>query len=154
MYAYSCYHGKSHLDHSPCDIAAIYSADEGESWSEPRIIAHAADYGVANIMSVSVLRQQDGAIGVYYLIKENTCNTTIGRAISKDGENFITERCELKCCNQYFVVNNQRIHRLSNGVIVAPAAAHPRDEKDYERFSVCMCFVSTDDGKTFKDPVS
>ena len=150
MYAYSCYHGKSHLDHSPCDIAAIYSADEGETWSKPNIIARAADYGVDNIMSVSVLRQQDGAIGVYYLIKENTYNTTLGRAISYDGEHFTTERCELKTCRQYFVVNNQRIHRLSNGDIVAPAAAHPRDEIDYERLSVCMCLVSKDDGKTFK----
>lgn len=149
MFAYSCYCGDSHLDHSPCDIAVIYSADEGESWSEPRIIARAADYGVQNIMSVSVLRQLDGSIGVYYLIKENTYNTTVGRAISKDGEHFVTERCELKCCAQYFVINNQRIHRLSNGDIVAPAAAHPRDAKDYERFSVCMCFVSKDDGKTF-----
>ncbi len=149
LYAYSCYSGKSHLDHSPCDIAAIYSADEGESWSEPRIIAHAADYGVENIMSVSVLRQQDGKIGVYYLIKENTYNTTIGRALSADGEHFTTERCELNACRQYFVVNNQRIKRLSDGSIVAPAAAHPKDDKGYERLSVCMCLVSKDDGRSF-----
>ena len=149
MYAYSCYHGKSHLDHSPCDIAVIYSTDEGETWSEPRIIAHAADYGVQNIMSVSVLRQQDGAIGVYYLCKEKSGNTSLARSISYDGEHYTPERCELKACRQYFVINNQRIHRLSNGDIVAPAAAHPRDENDYERFSVCMCFVSKDDGKTF-----
>ena len=150
LFAYSCYHGSSHLDHSPCDIAVIYSADEGESWSEPRIIARAADYGVENIMSVSVLRQQDGSIGVYYLIKENSYDTTVGRALSRDGEHFVTERCSIEDCRQYFVINNQRIHRLSNGDIVAPAAAHPRDEKGYERFSVCMCFVSKDDGKTFK----
>ena len=86
MYAYSCYHGKSHLDHSPCDIAAIYSADEGETWSEPRIIARAADYGVDNIMSVSALRLLDGKIAVYYLCKEEDGHTSLARAISEDGE--------------------------------------------------------------------
>lgn len=149
MYAYSQYSGQSHLDHCPCNIAAITSLDEGESWSEPRIIANAADYGVENIMSVSALRQKDGAIGVYYLCKEKSGNTSLARAISYDGEHFTTERCELKTCRQYFVINNQRIHRLSNGDIVAPAAAHPKDGKEYERYSVCMCFVSKDDGKSF-----
>ena len=87
MYAFSQYQGKSHLDHSPCNIAAIYSADEGETWSEPRIIARAADYGVQNIMSVSVLQQKDGAIGVYYLCKEKNMIQYYHQ--NKKGENFL-----------------------------------------------------------------
>jgi len=148
MYAYSCYNGQSHLDHCPCDIAAIYSADEGETWSEPAIIIRAEDFGVQNIMSVSVLRQTDGKIGVYFLVKDGY-ETYIGRGLSDDGISFVPEKCELKACHEYYVINNQRIKRLSDGRIVAPAASYPRDEKNYERLSVCICFVSEDDGKTF-----
>ena len=148
MYAYSCYHGGSHLDHAPCNIAAIYTADEGETWSEPRIIARAADYDTQNIMSVSTMLQKDGRIGVYYLAKVGYENI-ICRSLSADGETFTPEKCEIKACHSYYVVNNQRIKRLSDGRIVAPAASHAKDETGYERFSVCMCLVSEDDGKTF-----
>ena len=34
MYAYTEYYGTSWYDHSIARISAIYSSDEGESWSE------------------------------------------------------------------------------------------------------------------------
>ena len=38
LFAYSRYTGGSILDHAACDIALICSEDEGEHWSEPRIL--------------------------------------------------------------------------------------------------------------------
>ena len=64
LFAYSRYRGQSTHDHAPCDIALIESRDEGETWSEPRVIAPAAAFGVKNVMSVSALRQLNGDIAV------------------------------------------------------------------------------------------
>ena len=45
LFAYSRYTGASAHDHAACDIALIRSSDEGESWSEPKIIARAESFG-------------------------------------------------------------------------------------------------------------
>ena len=69
LFAYSRYGGDSVEDHAACDIALIVSHDEGESWSEPRIIAPAAFFGTKNVMSVSALTQKNGDLAFYFLIK-------------------------------------------------------------------------------------
>ena len=63
LFAYSRYTGNSCHDHASCDIALIVSYDEGESWSEPRIIVKAKDFHIQNVMSVSALEQKNGDIG-------------------------------------------------------------------------------------------
>ena len=68
LYAYSCYHGNSHNDHAPCDVAASYSADEGETWSEPTTLLE-KDPEAQNIMSPSLIRLADGDLGMVYLRK-------------------------------------------------------------------------------------
>ena len=70
LFASSRYHGESCHDHATCDIWLTRSHDEGNTWSEPKELANAAFFGVDNIMSVSAVEQNDGAIGFYYLIKE------------------------------------------------------------------------------------
>ena len=57
LFAYSRYSSNSYDDHGRCDIAAIRSFDEGETWSEPEVIVNADFFGVANIMSVSTIVQ-------------------------------------------------------------------------------------------------
>ncbi|MBQ8894429.1 MAG: exo-alpha-sialidase [Clostridia bacterium] len=150
LFAYSRYHGDSRHDHAPCDIYMITSRDEGESWSEPRPIALAADFGTRNIMSVSAMEHQNGDLAFYFLIKENDRTTTLGRTVSKDGENFVPERCECNFTPGYYVVNNDRLVRLSDGRIVAPAAGlQVQDGKILYGAAVLNFFVSEDDGKTF-----
>lgn len=61
LFAYSCYHSGCSGDDDACDIAMRVSRDEGATWGEECIIARAADFGVSNVMSVSQLRQRDGA---------------------------------------------------------------------------------------------
>lgn len=152
MFAYGSMTGASAYDDAPCNIAAIYSSDEGETWTEPTIIAHASDFGVKNIMSVSVLTQKDGKIGVYFLIKENDHTSTIGRALSEDGITFKTERCTMNAPVCYYVVNNDRIERFSDGRIVAPAMATMiKSDGSIDHFGIGICLVSDDDGSTFHD---
>lgn len=93
LFAYSRYTGDSCHDHAACDIALITSYDEGESWSEPRIIVNATFFNTQNVMSVSAIEQENGDIGFYFLIKENDFTTTLGRALSSNGIDFTAERC-------------------------------------------------------------
>lgn len=149
LFAYSRYNTNESGDGADCDIAAIYSYDEGESWTNPKIIVRAAQFGVGNIMSVSALVQNNGDIGVYFLIKENEGNISFGRALSKNGFDFTAERCVIDGPISYYVVNNDRFTRLSDGRIAAPAAMHAYVGKRSDGFAVSTVLVSEDDGKMF-----
>ena len=151
LFAYSRYHGESNHDHAACDIALIVSHDEGETWSEPRLIATAAEFGTKNIMSVSAVEQKNGDLAFYFLIKENDFTTTIGRTVSADGEHWTSERCEANFEPHYYVVNNDRIVRLRDGRLVAPAAYLTAEEiqTDPHRPMITTLLVSDDDGKSF-----
>ena len=150
LFAYSRYNTSAFGDNADCDIAAIYSNDEGETWTEPKIIVRAEQFGVGNIMSVSCVHQLNGEIGVYFLIKENEGNITYGRALSADGYAFTAERCVVNGPLSYYVTNNDRIKRLSNGRLAVPAGMHMYAEKNNsEGFAVSTVLVSEDDGKSF-----
>ncbi len=156
LFAYSRYTGDSCHDHAACDIALIVSYDEGRTWSEPRIIATAAEYGTQNIMSVSALRLTDGRICFFYLVKDDIgCGVLIlnlARSISEDGVNFANERCTIDAKPAYYIVNNDRMVRLKNGRILAPTAYISKDVnfgRSYDPY-ITSCLYSDDDGKSFK----
>ena len=156
LFAYSRYTGGSILDHAACDIALICSEDEGEHWSEPRVIAPADFFGTKNVMSVSSLIQNNGDLAFYFLIKENDFSTTLGRAISSDGKSFTLSRCRFECEAAYYVINNDRLVRLRNGRIIAPAAYITTEKnranilkKEATTYSTTLLY-SDDDGESFK----
>ncbi len=155
LFAYSKYSGDSCHDHAACDIALIVSYDEGRNWSEPRIIAYAAEYGAQNIMSVSAMELLDGRIAFFYLVKDveedGSIILNIARSVSDDGVNYVNERCEIKAPAAYYIVNNDRMVRLKSGRILAPTAYISRDVhfgRSYEPY-ITSCLYSDDDGKTF-----
>lgn len=151
LFAYSCYCGESFEDHASCNIAMITSLDEGKSWSEPRIIANASDFGVQNVMSVSAMAQKNGDLAFYFVIKELNGSTTLGRAVSQDGIDFSVERCRADFPTNYYVVNNDRLVRLRDGRIVAPAA-HITAEQLLAGGKVpytTTLLISEDDGESF-----
>lgn len=152
LFAYSRYTGGDWNDHCSCDIALIKSYDEGETWSEPEIIAKASDFGVENIMSVSAVTHLDNSFSFYFLIKENNC-TVIGRAFTVDGINYKLERCAMNCFKAYYVINNDRFERLSNGDIIVPAAMVPVTQEgnvwEGDSNYTSVVFESKDDGKSF-----
>lgn len=67
LFAYSRYSGKQMddwADHASADIAARVSDDGGRTWSsEDRILV--PNEGACNVMSASLLRLQDGRIGLF-----------------------------------------------------------------------------------------
>lgn len=150
LFAYSRYSGDDWHDHQPSDIALIRSTDEGESWSEPEIIVSAQDVGATNVMSVSAIRQNDGKIGFYFLAKlfdnPETCDglhSIIVRALTSDGVNFHAERTGFSAPKGYYIFNNDRLVRLSDGRLAYPAGCVDG------RKSSSTVFISDDDGASF-----
>lgn len=152
LHAYSRYNSCLKDDHDPCDIAIIRSSDEGESWSEPKIVVKADFFGVKNIMSVSQLPLKDGRMCLYFLVIEADGSTTIGRAISEDGETFQPERCNCKVPTAFYVIANDRFLRLADGRIATVASKHDlRPGYNLEPGTV-VALVSDDDGEEFYRP--
>ena len=150
MYAYTDYYGTEGDDHATARISAYYSSDEGESWVGGGVLV-AKDDEALNIMSVSLLRMQNGDLGVAYLRKsmkgENLlCMPYLVRS-SDEGKTF----SEPLCCaavDGYYVVNNDRLVRLKNGRILLPAAYH--GESGYRaRPGVLKVLYSDDDGRSW-----
>lgn len=159
MFAYSRYTGGRN-DHSPCDIAAVFSHDGGNSFNdEPLILVRASQHGVRNIMSVSLMRMANGDIGLFYLVKNDGTGTSsyVLRRSSDDGKSFGEP---VECIPQgfpgYYVVNNSRVLRASSGRLFIPAAYHRSGIGDEgyirsEGYAVSHFFYSDDDGITWEE---
>ena len=76
MYAYTQYCGDDWTDHATARIVAIYSSDEGESWSDAAVLIEKRSDQM-NIMSVSLLRMNNGDLGIFYLEKRQKDSTII-----------------------------------------------------------------------------
>ena len=70
LFIYTHYYEGSGIDHDPAYLASRYSDDDGQTWSGVDKI-ELQNEGVQNIMSVSLLRLQDGTIALFYLIKNS-----------------------------------------------------------------------------------
>lgn len=153
LFAYSAYTGVSGDDHAACNIMMIRSRDEGETWTEtPEMIAPAEYYGTKNVMSVSACPLSDGSLCFYFLIKESDGTSKIGRTVSRDGgATFTPEKIEWNVPPAYYVVNNDRITRLADGRVVAPAALHPAFNGKGGLYNPAMTvlLISEDDGASF-----
>lgn len=156
MFAYSRYKGKGSGDHCPCDIASIYSSDGGRSFDlTPRILASASEHNTENIMSVSLLRMQNGDLGLFYLIKhENALSSDyVLRRSDNEGESFHKPVSCLSPKNpEYYVVNNNRVLRTKSGRLIVPAALHRRHPENIYGIdpAAAVFSYSDDDGFTWK----
>ena len=159
MFAFSRYTGDAH-DHSPCDIAAVFSHDGGDSFSgEHAILVPASRHGVRNVMSVSLLRMDNGDVGLFYLVKhdgDGTSSYVLCR--SKDeGKSFgAPNECIPQGFSGYYVVNNSRVLRAASGRLFVPAAFHRSGvgAEGYiraESYAVSHFFYSDDDGFTWRE---
>lgn len=145
-------------DQSESQIAMYVSRDNGINWGEHRIIYHTHDFaGAKNIMSVSLLRMQDGAVGLFFIIRKSTVDARLHLVRSYDeGKTWSEPVC---CIPQlgYFVTNNNRVIRTASGRILLPGNLHIckneldnlDDESGVSGHGLCYFFHSDDDGKTW-----
>lgn len=152
MFAFTRYIGDDWQDHATACIAAVYSDDEGESWSEPSVLVD-RDAESLNYMSVSLMRMQNGDIGLFYLRKSMDgdkllCMPVLRRSADEGKTWSAPVACTSR--NGYFVVNNDRFVRLSSGRIIVPAA-DCGDDGLTARPSFVVLFCSDDDGRTWQE---
>ena len=155
-FAYSRFTGSDN-DAAPSDIAAMVSYDEGETWTEPQTVVPAARYGVKNIMSVSLLRMLNGEIGLFFIVKATNIISRIVLARSNDeGKTFYRDTlCTLPDREGYYVLNNDRVERLSGGRIMIPLAyqrgGYSEESTFFDGRAVDYFLYSDDDGETWKE---
>ncbi len=166
MFVYSRFIADSASDVAPSCLAARYSSDGGETWSEDRILFTREQFDrpgqpCQNIMSVTLRRMQDGALGMFFGIRYDFLDAKLHLVRSYDeGETF----GELTCCVPglgYFVTNNDRVIQTSSGRWIVPCNYHRmkddpgKDQYSYHGFfdyRAISCFsVSDDDGRNWRE---
>ena len=155
LYAYTKYSGDGWDDHHQADIAACYSSDEGESWSESEIFYKKPESAM-NIMSVSLLRMENGDLGMIYAEKTQSgekilCMLYLVRS-SDEGKTF---SAPLSIINEpgYYVLVNDRVLRMKNGRIIFTVADHTTEGAELIQAGVAKIYYSDDDGRSFQKAV-
>ncbi len=155
LFVYSRFTGNDWHDECAADIAAFTSYDEGETWVDERIIL-VHDEGARNFMCPSLIRMNNGDVGLIYLrkAKENVnCVPYIVRS-SDEGKTFFEPQRILEDTENYYVFENDHAVVLRNGRIILPMNIHSElvngEMKIVEHGMKCI-FASDDDGATWRE---
>ncbi|MFO0954043.1 MAG: exo-alpha-sialidase [Isosphaeraceae bacterium] len=132
-------------------VIAVESADEGRTWSAPKVLQE--NVGRQNVMSVTLRRLTgknpfDGPIGFFFLVKNSYSDLVVDLRTSTDEAHMFGPAVRVSAEPGYHVMNNDRVTRLSSGRLIAPVASTSDVVKD-GRF-VCACYLSDDAGKTWR----
>lgn len=157
MFAYSRYYGNDWSDIATATISAIYSSDGGLTWSK-RCRLLIPNEGGCNVMSPSLLRMQNGDLGLFYIRTNGFHDCRLYLRTSPDEGKHWSNPTLCIPAPGYFVVNNDRVVRLSTGRIIFPAAYHrpkaegsPTDWATWDFRAVTVFYYSDDDGKTWHE---
>ena len=150
LFVYSHYTGSSTSDHAPAYLAARYSDDGGKTWSkEDEIIVEKE--GEMNVMSVSLLRLQNGKIALFYLKKNSDEDCIPMMRISTDETKTWSDPITCITDKQgYFVLNNSRVIQLKNGRLLMPVALHKQKGGTWNNRATLYGYYSDDNGLSWK----
>lgn len=157
IFVYSRFKGSSAEDFAAADICMLRSTDNGKSFGEEKIILTCDEEDGVNIMSLSLLRMENGDIGLFYLVRTTYSLMRMFLRRSPDGGRTWGERVLCTPQEGFFVVNNDRVTRLESGRIIIPAAIHrkgwkfsPEDKEGYfDSRADSIFFYSDDDGRSW-----
>ncbi len=148
LFAYTHFTG-SGSDFGTAHIAGRYSADGGRTWTgEDTLLLE--NQGAVNTMSVSLVRLQSGRIAFLYLVKETMGDCRPYLRFSDDETKTWSDPVLCVETPGYFVVNNDRLVQLKSGRLIIPAACHGVNVEKHEGRGRAVCFLSDDDGKTWR----
>jgi len=158
LYVFSRFDSNSH-DNASSNLMAIRSTDEGETWTEPVTAIAASDYGVINVMSVSLIEMRNGDVGLFYIVKYTPGEDRIMLSRSSDGGRtwYSHTECTLADRRGYYVLNNDRVVRLASGRLIVPLAFHrsSNNRADMNAYvdhrAYCFFLLSDDDGATWRE---
>ncbi len=159
LFIFSRYGAGGADDGALANLYGMISTDNGESFGDPYPILYAADFGADNLMSTSLLRMQNGDIGLFFLMKTDVEHCRLFLTRSADEGATWSEPVLCTDPRGYFVVNNDRVIRTATGRLLAPAARHPLTCKINEAGKkvfdtlypgLFTLFASDDDGDTWR----
>lgn len=137
-------------DYAEAHLAARISGDGGETWNaeDAVVVSHEGGH---NVMSVSLLRLQNGAIALLYLRKVAFDDCIPQLRISTDeGQSWSEPNPCITDPGGYYVVNNDRMVQLKSGRLLIPAARHVlKGETEFGR-GQALCAISDDNGGTWR----
>lgn len=150
MFVYSRYFGTNGGDHSPAYLAARFSADGGKTWTSEDIKVVERE-GTMNVMSVSLLRLQNGKIALFYLKKnsETDCIPMV-RFSNDEAKTWSDPVACITDKNGYFVLNNNRVIQLKNGRILMAVNLYNIAEGSFLNKGSLWSYYSDDNGLTWK----
>lgn len=150
LLVYTHFTGNSSSDHAPAYLAGRYSSDAGKTWTQEDEMIVPNENGL-NVMSVSLLRLQDGRIALFYLKKTSATDcipivrfSTDEAKTWSDGTACITDK------TGYFVLNNNRVIQLKTGRIVMAVALHTDAAGGWRNKGALYSYYSDDGGSTWK----
>jgi len=150
MYVYSRFFGNSASDHAPAQLMARYSEDGGKTWTEKDQIIVDRE-GDMNVMSVSLLRLQNGNIALFYGRKNSMDDCLpIMRISSDEAKTWSEPTTCIKDRKGYFVVNNDRVIQLESGRILIPTSLHKTPGNAWSNKGALRCYFSDDNGVTWQ----
>ncbi len=151
LFIYTHFTG-SGADHGTAHLAGRFSNDGGKTWDEKDTMILPNEGGF-NIMSVSLLRLQDGRIALFYARKNSHTDCRPVMRISTDEAKTWSKPTVCISDDElgYYVLNNDRVIQLKNGRLVVPVALHHKpDWKKADWAGFLRCYFSDDAGKTWQ----
>ena len=153
MFVYSRYFGTNGGDHSPAYLAARFSNDGGKTWTSEDLKVVERE-GTMNVMSVSLLRLQNGKIALFYLKKNSETDCIPMVRFSNDEAKTWSD--PVPCITDkkgYFVLNNNRVIQLKNGRILMAVNLYNIAEGSILNKGSLWSYYSDDNGLTWKSGV-
>lgn len=157
LFCYTQFYGGA-ADHSPARIVAIESADDGATWSQPRVVIE--NEAGNNVMSVSLLRLKSGKLAMFYVLKNSWLDSRPRMRVSEDDGKTWGAPVLVVAAPGYFVLNNDRVIQLASGRLVVPVAFHrargtdPASAKVFDARAIDLWYLSDDEGRTWTESAS
>lgn len=156
LFAYSRFTGNTG-DNAHAEVVCRLSPDEGETWTEPRVMMTPEEFGAINVMSVSLMRMANGDFGLFLIAKRSAAIYQVFLCRSRDeGASFYSRvDCLGGMAQGCYVINNDRALRLKSGRIVLPLAYHRSNhlpgEAHMDGRATAVFVLSDDDGVTWRE---
>ncbi len=134
-------------DDALADIACRTSSERGQSWTEPEILV-SRDEARENVMSVSLLRLQSGAILLFYLRKDSR---TVCRVWMRRSDDDAQSWSDAVCCtpgDDYYCIVNDCAVELNDGRVLLPYSVCDEIWTPTERLLVATA-CSDDEGASW-----